>query len=197
MEREKKSIITRFQDFLETKKGQTILNYLYSWGAAVVILGALFKLTHIKGADLMLFIGMGTEVIVFFISGFDRQASTLGGGAEAEGSSAGGPIVIGGGAPVVAGAVAPAAGLGVAAPADIPGKHSTCSAMRDRCSQHYQSASARAFLVSLHYSFSRIFSICAAKLLLPSQTGPKWGYKAAFRDEISNIGIKCGIFGAK
>lgn len=121
MEREKKSIITRFQDFLETKKGQTILNYLYSWGAAVVILGALFKLTHIKGADLMLFIGMGTEVIVFFISGFDRQASTLGGGAEeAEGSSAGGPIVIGGGAPVVAGAVAPAAGSGVAAPADIP-----------------------------------------------------------------------------
>ena len=38
----------------------------------MVILGALFKLTHIKGANLMLFIGMGTEVLVFFISGFER-----------------------------------------------------------------------------------------------------------------------------
>lgn len=105
MEREKKSIIARFQDFLETKKGQTILNYLYSWGAAVVILGALFKLTHIKGADLMLFLGMGTEVLVFFISGFDRQASTLSGGSDEEkhGTSSG-PIVIGSGAPLVAGA---------------------------------------------------------------------------------------------
>ena len=119
MDRKNKNIITRLQDFLETKTGQTILNFLYSWGAAIVILGALFKLTHIKGADLMLFIGMGTEVIVFIISGFDRQASTLGNGAEVEGSgTAGGPIVIGGGAPLVAGAVADA---GVAAaPADIP-----------------------------------------------------------------------------
>jgi len=115
MEREKKSLLTRFQDFLETKQGQTILNYLYSWGAAIVILGALFKLTHIKGADLMLFIGMGTEVLVFFISGFDRQASTLSGVASDEGSSSG-PIVIGGGAPIVTGAPAgvPAA-AGVAA----------------------------------------------------------------------------------
>ena len=122
MEREKKSIINRLQDFLETRKGQTILNYLYSWGAAVVILGALFKLTHIKGADLMLFIGMGTEVLVFFISGFDRQASTLGGGAGEEESAASGPIVIGGGAPLAAGAAiaASAAGSDVAAPIDIP-----------------------------------------------------------------------------
>ena len=122
MEREKKSIINRLQDFLETRKGQTILNYLYSWGAAVVILGALFKLTHIKGADLMLFIGMGTEVLVFFISGFDRQASTLGGGAGEEESAASGPIVIGGGAPLAAGAAIAASGAGtdVAAPIDIP-----------------------------------------------------------------------------
>ena len=51
------------------------MNYAYSWGAAVVILGALFKLTHIPGANAMLFIGMGTEVLVFFISGFDRPAA--------------------------------------------------------------------------------------------------------------------------
>lgn len=64
--------MTKIQDYLDSPKGRILLNYLYSWGAAVVILGALFKLTHIKGANLMLFIGMGTEVLVFFISGFER-----------------------------------------------------------------------------------------------------------------------------
>lgn len=66
---------TGIQKWLRTKKGQTFLNYAYSWGAAVVIAGALFKLTHIEGADLMLFLGMGTEVIVFFLAGFEPQES--------------------------------------------------------------------------------------------------------------------------
>ena len=57
---------------MDSRTGQMFLNYAYSWGAAIVILGALFKLTHIHGADLMLFIGMGTEVVVFFLSGFER-----------------------------------------------------------------------------------------------------------------------------
>ena len=69
---EKKGLLTRIRDYLDSPKGRILLNYLYSWGAAVVILGALFKLTHIKGANLMLFIGMGTEVLVFFISGFEK-----------------------------------------------------------------------------------------------------------------------------
>ena len=69
---EKKGLLTRIQDYLDSPSGRILLNYLYSWGAAVVILGALFKLTHIKGANLMLFIGMGTEVLVFFISGFEK-----------------------------------------------------------------------------------------------------------------------------
>lgn len=64
--------MAKVQDFLDTEKGRVLLNYLYSWGAAIVILGALFKLTHIKGANLMLFLGMGTEVLVFFISGFEK-----------------------------------------------------------------------------------------------------------------------------
>lgn len=67
-----KSKSTGIQGWMDSKAGQMFLNYAYSWGAAVVILGALFKLTHIHGADLMLFIGMGTEVIVFFLSGFER-----------------------------------------------------------------------------------------------------------------------------
>ena len=96
-----KSMISRFQDFLETQKGQTILNYLYSWGAAVVILGALFKLTHISGADLMLFIGMGTEVLTFIVNGFERQSSS---NSDEAPSTAGGPVIIGG-APIAAGAV--------------------------------------------------------------------------------------------
>ena len=57
---------------MDSVTGQTFLNYAYSWGAAVVILGTLFKLTHIPGANMMLFIGMGTEVVVFFFSAFDR-----------------------------------------------------------------------------------------------------------------------------
>ena len=63
------------QKWLRTKKGQTFLNYAYSWGASVVIAGALFKLTHIAGADIMLFLGMGTEVVVFFLAGFEPQES--------------------------------------------------------------------------------------------------------------------------
>ena len=60
------------QKWMDSVPGQTFLNYAYSWGAAIVILGTLFKLTHLPGANLMLFIGMGTEVFVFFISAFDR-----------------------------------------------------------------------------------------------------------------------------
>jgi len=92
--KQNKSMISRFQDFLETQKGQTILNYLYSWGAAIVILGALFKLTHISGADLMLFIGMGTEVLTFIVNGFERQASTK--SADDAPAATGGPVIIGG-----------------------------------------------------------------------------------------------------
>jgi len=57
---------------MDSVPGQTFLNYGYSWGASVVILGALFKLTHLPGANIMLYFGMGTEVIVFFLSAFDR-----------------------------------------------------------------------------------------------------------------------------
>ena len=66
---------TGIQGWMDSRAGQMFLNYAYSWGAAIVILGALFKLTHIHGADLMLFIGMGTEVVVFFLSGFERPWS--------------------------------------------------------------------------------------------------------------------------
>ncbi len=66
------NVIYRLQKWLDSVPGQTFLNYAYSWGASLVILGALFKLTHLAGGNLMLFIGMGTEVFVFFLSAFDR-----------------------------------------------------------------------------------------------------------------------------
>lgn len=68
----KNNVVIRLQRWMDSVPGQTFLNYAYSWGAAIVILGTLFKLTHLKGANLMLFVGMGTEVVVFFLSAFDR-----------------------------------------------------------------------------------------------------------------------------
>lgn len=66
------NIVYHLQKWMDSVPGQTFLNYAYSWGASVVILGTLFKLTHLPGANIMLFTGMGTEVFVFFISAFDR-----------------------------------------------------------------------------------------------------------------------------
>lgn len=68
----KYNIVYRLQKWMDSVPGQTFLNYAYSWGAAIVILGTLFKLTHLPGANFFLFLGMGTEVFVFFISAFDR-----------------------------------------------------------------------------------------------------------------------------
>ena len=66
------NIVYHLQKWMDSVPGQTFLNYAYSWGASVVILGTLFKLTHLPGANFMLFAGMGTEVLVFFLSAFDR-----------------------------------------------------------------------------------------------------------------------------
>ena len=68
----KLNIVIRLQHWMDSVPGQTFLNYAYSWGAAIVILGALFKLTHLPGGNIMLFLGMGTEAVVFFLAAFDR-----------------------------------------------------------------------------------------------------------------------------
>ena len=59
------------KSFFETKKWKVIMNFLYGFGAAIVIAGALFKIMHWKGADLMLIVGMGTECVIFSISSFE------------------------------------------------------------------------------------------------------------------------------
>ena len=112
----KLNLIEIIQKWMDTMAGQTFMNYAYSWGAAVVILGTLFKLTHLPGANLMLFIGMGTEVFVFIVAGFERvtervpeaTASTASEAVEGAGQTVivggsipagvGGTVVIGGGA---------------------------------------------------------------------------------------------------
>lgn len=63
-----------FRGFFKGEKGQRIFNYAYSLGASVVILGALFKLLHVPGADFMLILGMGTEAVIFALSAFDEPA---------------------------------------------------------------------------------------------------------------------------
>lgn len=65
-----------FRQFLASKKGQTLFNILYSWGAAVVILGAMFKIMHYQGGNEILMIGMIVEVIVFIAAGFDYTSAS-------------------------------------------------------------------------------------------------------------------------
>ena len=69
------NIVYHLQKWMDSVPGQTFLNYAYSWGASVVILGTLFKLTHLPGANIMLFAGMGTEVFVFFLSAFTARST--------------------------------------------------------------------------------------------------------------------------
>ena len=76
------SLIARLQHWMDSVPGQTFMNYAYSWGASIVILGTLFKLTHLPGANFMLFLGMGTEVVVFFIAAFDRPFDKTADGME-------------------------------------------------------------------------------------------------------------------
>lgn len=57
--------------FFESKKFKNIMKYVYGWGAAVVIVGALFKIMHWPGADVMLIAGLSIEAVIFFLSAFE------------------------------------------------------------------------------------------------------------------------------
>ena len=61
-----------FIDNLVRSNGyKNFMSKLYGWGAAVVIIGALFKINHWPGGTIMLIIGMGTETVIFFLSAFE------------------------------------------------------------------------------------------------------------------------------
>ncbi|MBP7346872.1 MAG: gliding motility protein GldL [Sediminibacterium sp.] len=57
--------------FLESKGFKSFMAKAYGIGAAVVIVGALFKILHWPGADAMLMVGLLTEAAIFFISAFE------------------------------------------------------------------------------------------------------------------------------
>ena len=63
----------KFQAFTQSKKYKTFMGAVYGIGAAIVMVGAYFKLTHIPGADFMLAIGLGVEALIFFLSAFEPQ----------------------------------------------------------------------------------------------------------------------------
>lgn len=144
MAKDKKNLVLRIQDFISSYKGKVFMNYVYNWGAAVVIAGTLFKLTHLPGANLMIWIGMGTEVLVFFISAFElprRDIATpvttggviASGGASlqpgeeeallkaaAQAGNDGGGQAVGGGGVIIVGGGAPMAGVTSTAPQASP-----------------------------------------------------------------------------
>ena len=133
----KLNFVYRLQKWMDSVAGQTFLNYAYSWGASIVILGTLFKLTHLPGANFFLFLGMGTEVFVFFISAFDRPFDKTTDGMELDihmededaeahnavsggvigGSIGGGTVIINGGSGAVGNGAGVAGGTVVSGPA--------------------------------------------------------------------------------
>ena len=58
-------------NLVRSKCYKTFMGYLYGMGAAVVIVGALFKILHLPGANLMLIAGMSTEAVIFTLSSFE------------------------------------------------------------------------------------------------------------------------------
>lgn len=56
------------------KKFKNFLAKMYGFGASIVILGAMFKILHWPGADIMLIAGLSTEAVIFFFSAFEKPA---------------------------------------------------------------------------------------------------------------------------
>jgi gliding motility-associated protein GldL len=58
-------------ELIKTKRWKTFMGYVYGWGAAIVMIGALFKLEHLKYSGVLLAIGLITEAFIFFLSAFE------------------------------------------------------------------------------------------------------------------------------
>ena len=66
------NIAASIGNITEAKWYKTMMPKLYGWGAAVVILGALFKIEHLPFASEMLIVGLSLEAIIFFFSAFEK-----------------------------------------------------------------------------------------------------------------------------
>ena len=62
----------KFMHWYESYQGKKIVGCVYSLGASIVIVGALFKIMHFPGASIMLIAGMGIEAILFAIGCLDK-----------------------------------------------------------------------------------------------------------------------------
>ncbi|MDD2255562.1 MAG: gliding motility protein GldL [Bacteroidales bacterium] len=72
----KKGFRHRIADFLGSYRGKTIFNFFYGFGASLAILGTMFKLLHLDGANIMLAVGLSTEVLIFALSAFEPPFRT-------------------------------------------------------------------------------------------------------------------------
>ena len=68
----KQGLVARFFHWYESYQGKNVVNIIYSVGASVVIIGALFKILHWPGAGQVLMIGMFTEAFLFIIGALDH-----------------------------------------------------------------------------------------------------------------------------
>lgn len=128
----------KIRGFFTGEKGQRTFNYAYNIGASIVILGALFKVLHLPGADPMLILGMGTEACIFFLSAFDEpvvESNVERGESNVDSSvgPAGGVVIIGNGAqasvPASAAMSTPTAAMSV--PTAMPSSSVTMPSMPD------------------------------------------------------------------
>lgn len=69
---EKKGFGARFMEWYGSYQGKRVVGMVYSIGASIVIIGALFKIMHFPGAGAVLMIGMITEALLFMIGCLDK-----------------------------------------------------------------------------------------------------------------------------
>ena len=65
----------RVEMYLSSERGKRILNFAYSWGASIVIIGTMFKLLHLPYANWVIGIALSVEALIFFIFGFEKPGS--------------------------------------------------------------------------------------------------------------------------
>lgn len=63
-------------EFVTSPAYKKFMGYVYGFGAAVAIMGALFKILHLPGASIMLICGLGVEAIIFALSSFEPPHET-------------------------------------------------------------------------------------------------------------------------
>ena len=69
-----KKYLNRVEMFLSSERGRRFLNFSYSIGASVIVIGAMFKIVHLPFANTILCVSLVFEAIVFFLSAFERPA---------------------------------------------------------------------------------------------------------------------------